>query len=154
LLGEVPRNFLVAVDALDELRLRHLLLPLFAPLNKGARVKIRTWGVNGTWTILVLTMTATGKVTYVSLAADDPEMNAAYDAAIAQVGKELGRTYPLHIAGQTRAGTGTVDSISPTDTRVVVARVASATKQDVDDAVAAARAAFPVWSATPWTQRA
>jgi 1-pyrroline-5-carboxylate dehydrogenase len=99
-------------------------------------------------------MTSTGKITYVSLAADDPEMNAAFDAAIGQVGGELGRTYPLHIAGQTRPGTGTIDSLSPADTRVVVARVAAGTKQDVDDAVAAARAAFPAWSRTPWTQRA
>jgi 1-pyrroline-5-carboxylate dehydrogenase len=99
-------------------------------------------------------MTATGKITYVSLAADDPEMNAAFDAAIAQVGTELGRTYPLHVAGQPRSSASTIDSLSPTDTRVVVARVASGTKQDVDDAVAAARAAFPAWSRTPWTQRA
>ncbi len=99
-------------------------------------------------------MTATGKITYVSLAADDPEMNAAFDAAISQVGTELGRTYPLHIAGQHVARETTIDSLSPADTRVVVARVASGTKQNVDDAVAAARAAFPAWSRTPWTQRA
>jgi 1-pyrroline-5-carboxylate dehydrogenase len=103
-------------------------------------------------------MTATGKITYISLGADDPEVNAAFDAAIAQVGAELGRNQrppvPLHVAGQTRAGTTTIDSLSPSDTRVVVARVASGSKQDVDDAVAAARAAFPAWSRTPWAQRA
>jgi 1-pyrroline-5-carboxylate dehydrogenase len=100
------------------------------------------------------TMTATGKITYISLGADDPEVNAAFDAAIARVGSELGRTYPAHVAGQTRTGATTIDSFSPSDTRVVVARVASGTKQDVDDAVAAARAAFPDWSRTPWAQRA
>jgi 1-pyrroline-5-carboxylate dehydrogenase len=99
-------------------------------------------------------MTATGKITYISLGADDPEVNAAFDAAIARVGAELGKSYPLHIAGQTRAGATSIESLSPSDTRVVVARVASGTKQDVDDAVAAARAAFPAWSRTPWTERA
>jgi 1-pyrroline-5-carboxylate dehydrogenase len=99
-------------------------------------------------------MTATGKITYISLGADDPEVNAAFDAAIAKVGGELGRTHPLRVGGQPRAGDGTIDSVSPSDTRVVVARVASGTKQDVDDAVAAARAAFPAWSRTPWTERA
>jgi 1-pyrroline-5-carboxylate dehydrogenase len=99
-------------------------------------------------------MTATGKVTYISLGADDPEANAAFDAAILEVGRQLGRTVPLHVAGRTRAGSGTIDSLSPTDTRVVVARVASGTDGDVRDAVAAARAAFPAWSRTPWTERA
>jgi 1-pyrroline-5-carboxylate dehydrogenase len=99
-------------------------------------------------------MTATGKITYLSLGADDPEVNAAFDAAIARVGAELGKTHALRVAGEARSGTGTIESVSPTDTRVVVARVASGTKQDVDDAVAAARAAFPAWSRTPWTQRA
>jgi 1-pyrroline-5-carboxylate dehydrogenase len=101
-------------------------------------------------------MTATGKITYISLGADDPEVNAAFDAAITRVGAELGKTHPLHVAGQLRQGTAasTIDSLSPTDTRIVVARVAAGTKQDVDDAVAAARAAFPAWSRTPWAQRA
>jgi 1-pyrroline-5-carboxylate dehydrogenase len=99
-------------------------------------------------------MTATGKITYISLGADDPEVNAAFEAAIAKVGAQLGQTHPLHIAGEKRARPTTIDSLSPTDTRVVVARVASGTAEDVNDAVAAARAAFPAWSRTPWTQRA
>src|SRR5579863_595334 len=105
------------------------------------------------WTMLVA-MTATGKITYISLGADDPEVNAAFDAAIAKVGAELGKAHPLHVAGQARTGSTAIESLSPTDTRIVVARVAGGTKQDVDDAVAAARAAFPTWSGVPWVQRA
>jgi 1-pyrroline-5-carboxylate dehydrogenase len=37
---------------------------------------------------------------------------------------------------------------------VVVARVQSATSDEVQEAVAAARAAFPAWSRTPWAERA
>src|SRR5436190_73996 len=99
-------------------------------------------------------MTATGKVTYISLGADDPEVNAAFDAAIAEVGRQLGKTHPLRVGGEARPRPTTIDSTSPTDTRVVVARVASGTADDVRDAVAAARAAFPAWSRTPWTERA
>jgi 1-pyrroline-5-carboxylate dehydrogenase len=99
-------------------------------------------------------MASTGKITYISLGADDPEVNAAFDSAIAEVGKQLGRAVPLHVAGKTRAGASSIESLSPTDTRVVVARVASGTGQDVSDAVAAARAAFPAWSARPWAERA
>jgi 1-pyrroline-5-carboxylate dehydrogenase len=99
-------------------------------------------------------MAGTGKITYISLGADDPEVNASFEAAIAAVAPQLGQTHPLHVAGDKRAGSGVIESRSPTDTRVVVARVASGTADDVRDAVAAARAAFPAWSRTPWTERA
>jgi 1-pyrroline-5-carboxylate dehydrogenase len=95
-----------------------------------------------------------GKVTYVSLSADDPATNAAFDQAIADVRGRLGRTWPLLVDGEDRMTAGTFDSVSPTDTRIVVARVASATAQDVDDAVRAARAASPAWRRTPWPERA
>ncbi len=93
------------------------------------------------------------KVTYVSLSADDPVMNAAFDQGIADVRGRLGRTWPLHVNGQTRATAAAFESVSPIDTRIVVAHVAAATTEDVRDAVAAARAAFPAWSRTPWQER-
>jgi 1-pyrroline-5-carboxylate dehydrogenase len=99
-------------------------------------------------------MSPTAKVTYISLSADDPALDAAFEAAIADVRAALGRNYPLHVAGATRPGAAPIESRSPTDKRVVVARVATATAADVNDAVAAARAAFPRWSAVPWQERA
>ena len=99
-------------------------------------------------------MTATPKVTYISLSADDPTLDAAFETAIAGVRAELGRTHPLRVAAEGRPGGGTIESLNPADTRVVVARVAAGTESDVRDAVAAARAAFPAWSATPWPARA
>ena len=94
-------------------------------------------------------MNPTGKVTYISLSADDPALDAAFAKAIAEVRGALGRSYPLHVAGATRPGAAPIESRSPTDARVVVARVATATEADVKDAVAAAHAAFPRWSAVP-----
>src|SRR5262245_16902428 len=99
-------------------------------------------------------MSAAGKITYVSLSADDPEVNAAFDAAISKVRAELGATQPLYVGGEPRAKAETFESRSPTDTRVVVARLASGSADDVRDAVAAARAAFPAWSGVPWMRRA
>src|SRR4051812_3562773 len=96
----------------------------------------------------------TAKVTYISLSADDPALDAAFEKAIADVRGALGRSYPLHVAGATRAGAAPIESRSPTDTRVIVARVATATDADVRDAVAAAHQAFPRWSAVPWQERA
>lgn len=99
-------------------------------------------------------MSAPTKITYVSLSADDPEVSAGFENAIAQVKGQLGKNAPLHIGGQTRHSATTTESRSPADTRVVVARASSGTAEDVNDAVFAARAAFPAWSATPWTERA
>lgn len=95
-----------------------------------------------------------GKITYISLSADDPAVNAGFETALAQVRAALGRTTPLHVGGVTRATSDTTESRSPIDTRLVVARAASGTADDVRDAVAAARAAFPAWSRTPWQERA
>jgi 1-pyrroline-5-carboxylate dehydrogenase len=94
------------------------------------------------------------KITYVSLGADDPEVNAAFDRAIEEVRARLGGTFPLHIGDERRKTADTTESRSPIDTRVVVARVAAGTAGDVRDAVAVARAAFPAWSRTPWAERA
>src|SRR5213078_2387872 len=99
-------------------------------------------------------MSATAKVTYISLSADDPALDAAFETAIAKVRGALGGSHPLHVAGQTRSSETAIERRSPNDTRVVVARVASATAGDVKDAVAAAREAFPRWSAVPWKERA
>jgi len=93
------------------------------------------------------------KITYVTLSADNQELNAKFDAAIAQVRGALGKTYPLLIGGKARSAAATSDSLSPTDTRTVVARVASGTAEDVRDAVAAAKAAYPAWRHTPWQKR-
>jgi 1-pyrroline-5-carboxylate dehydrogenase len=94
------------------------------------------------------------KITYVSLSADDPAADAAFDRAIADVRGRLGRPAALYIDGQERPTPKTSDSVSPIDTRMVVARVAVATSEDVNQAVIAARTAFPAWSRTPWPERA
>src|SRR5262252_3095157 len=99
-------------------------------------------------------MSPTAKVTYISLSADDPALDAEFETAIAKVRAALGGNHPLHVAGKTRAGAAPIESRNPADTRVVVARVATATEADVRDAVAAAREAFPRWSAVPWQERA
>ena len=99
-------------------------------------------------------MSAPAKVTYVSLSADNPDVRAGFDAAIAQVAGQLGQIHPMRIAGAARQASETTESRSPADNRVVVARVASGTAADVGDAVAAARGAFPTWSRTPFAERA
>ncbi|TFV48477.1 aldehyde dehydrogenase family protein [Blastococcus sp. TF02A_35] len=63
-------------------------------------------------------------------------------------------TTGLYIGGEARAGSDTLDVVDPARPDVVVGTAAAATKEDVADAVAAAKAAFPAWSALPATERA
>jgi 1-pyrroline-5-carboxylate dehydrogenase len=98
-------------------------------------------------------MATEAKITYATLTADNQELNAKFDAAISQVKGALGKTYPLYIGGKARPTQATTESLSPIDTRTVVARVASGTADDVRDAVAAAKAAYPGWRHTPWQKR-
>jgi 1-pyrroline-5-carboxylate dehydrogenase len=98
------------------------------------------------------------KVTYANLgaAAGDEavaELHAKLDAGIAKVKAQLGCTTPLFIGGHERATATTTESKNPADFEQVVARAASATTDDVKDAIAAARAAFVGWRQTPWQRR-
>lgn len=93
------------------------------------------------------------KVTYINLTADNEELHAKLDAAIERVRGVLGVRTPLVIGGGQRFTDQTIDSTSPNDTRVVVSRAASASAADVQDAVAAAKAAAPAWRRRPWQER-
>ena len=60
----------------------------------------------------------------------------------------------LFIGGESRDTTETIEVADPGKPGVVVGHAAAASKQDVDDAVAAAKAAFPAWSALSAVERA
>src|SRR4051794_18880891 len=63
-------------------------------------------------------------------------------------------TTGLYIGGQERSTQDTLEVVDPARPGAVVGTAAAATKEDVADAVAAAKAAFPAWSALPATERA
>ncbi|HEX4823753.1 MAG TPA: aldehyde dehydrogenase family protein [Candidatus Polarisedimenticolaceae bacterium] len=93
------------------------------------------------------------KVTYVTLAGND-EANAAYDAAVQRVRRTLGATHPFFIDGSARGeGRAAFDDLSPGDASLVVGRFASATAEDVGDAITGARRAFLDWGSRPWPER-
>ena len=93
------------------------------------------------------------KVTYISTSLPSDEQNAAFDAAVADVRGGIG-THPLVIGGERRAGAATFTVQNPADRDETLGTFADASADDVADAVAAARAAFPSWSATPHEERA
>src|SRR3712207_6095772 len=63
-------------------------------------------------------------------------------------------TTGLYIGGHERSTDDVLEVIDPARPGVVVGRAAAATKEDVADAVAAAKAAYPAWSALSATERA
>jgi 1-pyrroline-5-carboxylate dehydrogenase len=93
------------------------------------------------------------KITYATLSADNEELQASFDTALARARADLGRSYPMLIGAEERMAAETFDDRSPIDTDLVVGRFPVGTRQDVRDAIAAARAAFRGWSATPWRDR-
>ena len=93
------------------------------------------------------------KITYATLSADNEELQSSFDAAVERARAGLGATYPMIIGGEERTSAETFDDRSPIDTDIVVARFPIGTREDVRDAIAAARAAYAGWRDTPWRDR-
>ncbi len=99
------------------------------------------------------TTTPRMKITYATLSADNEELQSAFDAAVERVRGELGRSYPMLIGAEERRGATEFEDRSPIDSQIVVSRFPVGTRQDVQDAIAAARAAFPAWRDVGWRKR-
>lgn len=83
------------------------------------------------------------------------EANArAYRAALEQVGRRLGQSYPLIIGGEAIMTDETSTSINPARPEQVVGRFAKATVEHADQAVRAAAQAFESWRWVPPAERA
>ncbi len=99
-------------------------------------------------------MSATSeKITYTATAEQIERMHSAFDAALDGLAGSLGKTHPMIIDGKERTADATFDVVSPIDSSILVGRFQRGTAEDVDDAVAAAAAAYPAWSSRPWSER-
>jgi 1-pyrroline-5-carboxylate dehydrogenase len=93
------------------------------------------------------------RLTYATMFDPPAELHASYDRALAATKAALGRDYPMIIGGrEVRAGE-TFEDRSPINRAWVLGHFAKGTAQHAKDAIAAARAAFPGWSALPWPKR-
>ena len=99
------------------------------------------------------TSTSRMKITYATLSADNEELQTAFDAAVERARGELGRSYPMLIGAEERRGATEFEDRSPIDASIVVSRFPVGTRQDVRDAIGAAREAFPAWRALGWRKR-
>ena len=85
-----------------------------------------------------------------TLAANRAKMRAALQS----VGQGLGKTHPIVIGGRRISDRPLVDSTNPAHPSQVVGRWPRGTVADADEAVAAARRAWPAWAARPVDERA
>ena len=93
------------------------------------------------------------KITYTATPEQIERMHGAFDAALAEVEASLGADHPMLINGAERTAKKSFEVKSPIDHGMTLATFSLGTTEDVDDAVAAAKAAYPAWSALPWRER-
>ncbi len=92
------------------------------------------------------------KITYATLNNDNLELHRQFDAGLERARAMLGGSYRNVVGGMERDGEGTFQKHSPID-GTVVGTFARGSRGDVQDAIAAARVAFPAWSRRPWQER-
>ncbi|HNT54145.1 MAG TPA: aldehyde dehydrogenase family protein, partial [Anaerolineaceae bacterium] len=98
-------------------------------------------------------MTETFKLTYGTMFNPPEELHTRYDEALARVRANLGQEHGLIIDGQERLTEAKFEDRSPADTDILLGVFQKGSAQDANDAIAAAKRAFPSWSRTPWQER-
>ena len=94
------------------------------------------------------------KVFYTTTNVDMDLFHQWFDEALERLRANLGKDYPAYIGGEpvTSDAAPIVDT-TPIDTDIVLGNFTAAKPEHVEQAVAAARAGFKVWSHTPWQER-
>ena len=92
------------------------------------------------------------KITYATLRNDNDELHEQFEKGVDEARRMLGKSHRNLVGGVERDGDGTFEKHSPIDGSLI-GTFAKGTRQDVVDAIAAARAAFPAWSGRPWQER-
>jgi 1-pyrroline-5-carboxylate dehydrogenase len=93
------------------------------------------------------------KITYATLRADNEELHAVFEAGLEGARARLGGYHRNVIDGVERDGDGTFEVRSPIDHDIVVGTFARGIRDDVQDAIAAARRAQPAWFHLGWERR-
>lgn len=92
-------------------------------------------------------------LTYATMFDPPEELHRNFERALTRVKAGLGREYPMLIGGSERRAAETFEDRSPINCEWRLGQFQKGTAQDARAAIAAARAAFPVWSAMKWQQR-
>ncbi len=93
------------------------------------------------------------KVTYTTLSLANEDLHTAYEHAVGNCKATAGQEYPNYIAGRPVFAEEVISVPSPVDNGLILSRFPKQAGAAVDEAVAAAREAYPLWKAVPWRER-
>src|ERR1700692_3438601 len=93
------------------------------------------------------------KLTYSTMFNPQAALHERFEAALTRVRSELGRMHTNFIDGADRAARVTQEPRTPINRNEVLGRFPEATADEANQAMAAAKAAFPKWSRTPFAER-
>ena len=93
------------------------------------------------------------KLTYATMFNPPEELHRGFDSAVSKLRQNLGQEYGMIINGRDVFADEKWDDRSPVNTEWVLARMQKGNATHAQQAIAAARTAFPKWSRTPWQER-
>ncbi|MFH1184249.1 MAG: aldehyde dehydrogenase family protein [Chloroflexota bacterium] len=93
------------------------------------------------------------KLTYATMFNPPEELHKGFDAAVLRLKENLGKEYGMIIDGKDVFAEEKLEDRSPVNTDWVLGRMQKGTASHAQQAIAAARRAFPGWSRTPWQER-
>src|SRR5579864_7169194 len=93
------------------------------------------------------------KLTYASMFDPPEELHTHYEAALPKVRAKIDKSWGMLINNQDHFASAAFKNHSPINTDWVLGQLPEGTAEDAHRAVAAAKAAFPKWSARNWRDR-
>ena len=94
------------------------------------------------------------KLTYASMFNPPEEVHSQFERALAEVkSHRLGQTHAMLINNKDVYAEATYENRSPINSNWLLGHLQAGTARHANEAIAAARAAFPAWSRTNWRER-
>ncbi len=100
-----------------------------------------------------MSTTSDFKLTYSTMFDPPAELHQRFDQSLAKIKAGLGREHAMLVAGKDRSCKDKFEVRSPINRDWLLGVFQRGSQADGEAAVAAARAAFPGWAATPWPER-
>jgi 1-pyrroline-5-carboxylate dehydrogenase len=93
------------------------------------------------------------RLTYATMFDPPEELHTRFEDALTDVRSRLAQEYGMIIGGQEVKAGETFDDISPIDTSLLLGKFQKGDASHAQQALKAAREAFPQWGSTPWQER-
>jgi 1-pyrroline-5-carboxylate dehydrogenase len=100
-----------------------------------------------------LLMTEKFKLTYATMFNPPEELHTKFDQALEKTRANLGKEYPMIIDGKNVYSDEKFEDRTPINTDTVLAVMQKGNEKHAQQAIMAARKAFPVWSRMDWKDR-